>query len=146
MRGRTIAISDIHGRADLLRDVFAFLGVDPNAPNVVYANAHVEHFVVSEDSGQTWSPLFLNEDPVNTYFDSNGAPAFVGDRGIQRGAAPRGSNPTAVSKQGNLGNFLFYNVTLDPRDPHRGYLLPAFSAQRGLYKYAGTHAILPWNP
>ena len=97
------------------------LGVDPNAPNVVYANAHVEHFVVSEDSGQTWSPLFLNEDPVNTYFDSTGAPAFVGDRGIQRGAAPRGSNPTAVSKQGNLGNFLFYNVTLDPRDPHRGF-------------------------
>ncbi len=30
-------------------------------------------------------------------------------------------SPAFVCKQGNLGNFLFYNVTLDPSDPHRGF-------------------------
>ncbi|PYI76473.1 MAG: hypothetical protein DMF01_04200 [Verrucomicrobia bacterium] len=98
------------------------LAVDPNNPSVVYANAKPEHFVVSTDSGQTWTPLFfLQEDPVNVYFDSNRAPAFVGDRGIQRVVAPLNPRPTVVSKQGNLGNFLFYNVTLDPSDPRRGF-------------------------
>jgi photosystem II stability/assembly factor-like uncharacterized protein len=97
------------------------LGVDPSAPNVVYANAHEPYFVASTDSGQTWRTLFLQEDPVNAYFDSTGALAYVGDRGIQRSVAPLEPNPTFVSKQGNLGNFLFYNVTLDPRDPRRGF-------------------------
>jgi hypothetical protein len=58
---------------------------------------------------------------VNAYFDSTGALAYVGDRGIQRVVAPLEPNPTLASKQGNLGNFLFYNVTLDPRDPRRGF-------------------------
>src|SRR5438876_9126212 len=59
------------------------LGVDPSFPNVVYANATEPYFVVSEDSGQTWRTLARHEDPVNAYFDSTGALAYVGDRGIQ---------------------------------------------------------------
>jgi photosystem II stability/assembly factor-like uncharacterized protein len=97
------------------------LGVDPSSPNIVYANAHESYFVASTDSGQTWKTLFLQEDPVNAYFDSTGALAYVGDRGIQRSVAPLEPNPTFVSKQGNLGNCLFYNVTLDPRNPRRGF-------------------------
>jgi photosystem II stability/assembly factor-like uncharacterized protein len=106
------------------------LGVDPSAPNVVYANATEPFFVASTDSGQTWTTLFTGagfstceciEDVVNAYFDSTGALAYVGDRGIQQVVAPLVANPTLVSKQGNLGNFLFYNVTLDPRDIRRGF-------------------------
>jgi photosystem II stability/assembly factor-like uncharacterized protein len=106
------------------------LGVDPHSPNIVYANAKEPQFVASTDSGQTWRRLFTGrqfsncgciEDVVNAYFDSTGALAYVGDRGIQRVAAPLIPNPTIVSKQGNLGNFLFYNVTLDPRNPQRGF-------------------------
>lgn len=97
------------------------LGVDPHFPNIVYANAKEPKFVASTDFGQTWRTLFLHEDPVNAYFDSIGALAYVGDRGIQRVGAPLVPNPTFVSKQGNLGNFLFYNVTLDPRNPRRGF-------------------------
>ena len=106
------------------------LGVDPHAPNIVYANAKEPKFVASTDSGQTWMRLFTGpqfsncgciEDVVNAYFDSTGALAYVGDRGIQQVVAPLAPNPTLVSKQGNLGNFLFYNVTLDPRDTHRGF-------------------------
>jgi photosystem II stability/assembly factor-like uncharacterized protein len=107
------------------------LGVDPSFPNVVYANATEPNFVASTDSGQHWRTLFTPftgmqyhdriEDVVNAYFDSTGALAYVGDRGIQRVVDPLGMNPRLVSKQGNLGNFLFYNVTLDPRDPRRGF-------------------------
>jgi photosystem II stability/assembly factor-like uncharacterized protein len=106
------------------------LGVDPSHPNIVYANAKEPEFVASTDSGQTWTRLFTEpqfsdcgciEDVVNAYFDSTGALAYVGDRGIQRVVAPLMPNPALVSKQGNLGNFLFYNVTLDPRDPRRGF-------------------------
>jgi photosystem II stability/assembly factor-like uncharacterized protein len=106
------------------------LGVDPSFPNVVYANAAEPNFVASTDSGQTWRTLFTGpqfsgrvEDVVNAYFDSTGALAYVGDRGIQRVVDPLGMNPTLVSKQGNLGNFLFYNVTLelDRRYPLRGF-------------------------
>jgi photosystem II stability/assembly factor-like uncharacterized protein len=106
------------------------LGVDPHHPNIVYANAKEPEFVASTDSGQTWMKLFAGrqfrdcgciDDVVNAYFDSTGALAYVGDRGIQRVVAPLIPNPTLVSKQGNLGNFLFYNVTLDPRNPHRGF-------------------------
>jgi photosystem II stability/assembly factor-like uncharacterized protein len=104
------------------------LGVDPSHPNVVYANAKEPKFVVSTDSGQTWRTLFTGsqftgrvDDVVNAYFDSTGALAYVGDRGIQRVVAPLVPIPTLVSKQGNLGNFLFYNVTLDPRDSRRGF-------------------------
>jgi photosystem II stability/assembly factor-like uncharacterized protein len=97
------------------------LGVDPSFPNVVYANATEPYFVVSEDSGQTWRTLARHEDPVNAYFDSTGALAYVGDRGIQRVVTPLEPDPTFVSRQGNLGNFLFYNVTLDPRNPRRGF-------------------------
>jgi hypothetical protein len=61
------------------------------------------------------------DDVVNAYFDSRGVLAYVGDRGIQRVLDPLMPNPTLVSRQGNLGNFLFYNVTLDPRNPHRGF-------------------------
>ncbi|MGE5207914.1 MAG: WD40/YVTN/BNR-like repeat-containing protein, partial [Alphaproteobacteria bacterium] len=85
-------------------------------------------FVASTDSGQTWTRLFVGsqfsgriDDVVNAYFDSTGALAYVGDRGIQRVVDPLVPNPTLVSKQGNLGNFLFYNVTLDPRDARRGF-------------------------
>jgi len=104
------------------------LGVDPHHPNIVYANAKEPEFVASTDSGQTWMRLFVGsqfsgriDDVVNAYFDSTGALAYVGDRGIQRVVDPLMPNPTLVSKQGNLGNFLFYNVTLDPRDPRRGF-------------------------
>ncbi|MGA7949942.1 MAG: hypothetical protein WCA45_07260 [Thiobacillaceae bacterium] len=106
------------------------LGVDPSHPNVVYANAAEPNFVASTDSGQTWRNLFTGppfstcdclEDVVNAYFDSTGALAYVGDRGIQRVVAPLVANPMLVSKQGNLGNFLFYNVTLDPNDMRRGF-------------------------
>ena len=106
------------------------LGVDPHSPNIVYANAKEPEFVASTDSGQTWMRLFSGrpfqhcgcvDDVVNAYFDSTGALAYVGDRGIQRVVDPLMPNPTLVSKQGNLGNFLFYNVTLDPRNPHRGF-------------------------
>ncbi len=104
------------------------LGVDPSFPNVIYANATEPNFVASTDFGQTWRTLFTGsqfqgriEDVVNAYFDSTGALAYVGDRGIQRVVDPLGMNPTLVSKQGNLGNFLFYNVTLDLRNPRRGF-------------------------
>jgi photosystem II stability/assembly factor-like uncharacterized protein len=104
------------------------LGVDPSHANVVYANAKEPEFVASTDSGQTWMRLFVGsqfsgriDDVVNAYFDTTGALAYVGDRGIQRVVDPLMPNPTLVSKQGNLGNFLFYNVTLDPRDPRRGF-------------------------
>jgi len=104
------------------------LGVDPSAPNVVYVNAKEPFFMRSTDFGQTWATLYRCEDPVNAYFDSTGALAYVGDRGIQRAVAPSDCppqdaccSPAFVCKQGNLGNFLFYNVTLDPSDPHRGF-------------------------
>jgi photosystem II stability/assembly factor-like uncharacterized protein len=104
------------------------LGVDPHHPNIVYANAKEPEFVASTDSGQTWMRLFRGsqfagriDDVVNAYFDSTGALAYVGDRGIQRVVDPLVPHPTLVSKQGNLGNFLFYNVTLDPREPRRGF-------------------------
>ena len=103
------------------------LGVDPNAPNVVYANAtgailrRERGFRSDLEDAFHISTQALHEDPVNAYFDSTGALAYVGDRGIQRVVAPLEPNPTFVSRQGNLGNFLFYNVTLDPRNPRRGF-------------------------
>src|SRR5437870_5930213 len=104
------------------------LGVDPSAPNVVYVNAEEPFFMRSTDFGQTWTTLYRCEDPVNAYFDSTGALAYVGDRGIQRAVAPTDCvpqdpccSPAFVSRKGNLGNFLFYNVTLDPRNPRSGF-------------------------
>jgi len=97
------------------------LGVDPVAPNTVYVNAKEPFLVASTDFGQRWRIIYRDEDPVNAYFDSTGALAYVGDRGIQRAPAPFEPNPTFVCKQGNLGNFLFYNVALDPSDPRRGF-------------------------
>jgi hypothetical protein len=110
-----------HGTVQDSRSWHVVLGVDPHHPNIVYANAKEPNFDVSTDYGQTWRTLFTGmqyhdriEDVVNAYFDSTGALAYVGDRGIQRVVAPLMRNPTLVSRQGNLGNFLFYNVTLDP--------------------------------
>jgi photosystem II stability/assembly factor-like uncharacterized protein len=126
-----VVIKDGHSTTESdYRSWHVVLGVDPHAPNIVYANATEPFFVASTDSGQTWTSLFTGpqfsncgciEDVVNAYFDSTGTLAYVGDRGIQRVLNPLASNPTLVSKQGNLGNFLFYNVTLDPRNPRRGF-------------------------
>jgi len=100
------------------------LGVDPTEPKVVYVNAHPERLFVSTDSGQTWTRVAIDQDPVNVYFDSTGTMAFVTDQGINRVLRPRDPNQMSViSKQGNLGNFLFYNVTLDPRNPRRGFCI-----------------------
>ena len=116
-----------NGKQDY-RSWHVVLGVDPKAPNVVYANATEPFFIRSTDFGQTWATLYRCEDPVNAYFDSTGALALVGDRGIQRAVAPSDCvpedtccSPAFVSRQGNLGNFLFYNVTLDPRNLRRGF-------------------------
>jgi len=119
-----------HGTVQDYRSWHVVLGVDPHAPNIIYANAKEPNFDVSTDSGQTWRTLFTGsnfsdclciEDVVNAYFDSTGALAYVGDRGIQRVVSPLVPDPTLVSKQGNLGNFLFYNVTLNPSDMHHGF-------------------------
>src|SRR6266567_6431023 len=116
-----------NGKQDY-RNWHVVLGVDPKAPNVVYANATEPFFIRSTDFGQTWATLYRCEDPVNAYFDSTGALALVGDRGIHRAVAPTDwvpqdpcCSPAFVSRQGNLGNFLFYNVTLDPRNPRSGF-------------------------
>jgi len=116
-----------NGKQDY-RNWHVVLGVDPKVPNVVYANATEPFFIRSTDFGQTWATLYRCEDPVNAYFDSTGALALVGDRGIHRAVAPTDCvpqdpccSPAFVSRQGNLGNFLFYNVTLDPRNPRSGF-------------------------
>jgi photosystem II stability/assembly factor-like uncharacterized protein len=110
------------------RSSHVVLGVDPHSPNIVYANAKEPEFVASTDSGQTWTRLFVGsqfsglvDDVVNAYFDSRGELAYVGDRGIQRVIFPLAPNLRLVSKQGNFGNFLFYNVTLDPNNMRRGF-------------------------
>jgi photosystem II stability/assembly factor-like uncharacterized protein len=104
------------------RSAHVVLAVDPNSPTVVYANAHPEHLFVSTDSGQNWTVIPQLQDPVNVYFDSAGEVTYVTDQGINRVLHPHDPDQTSlVHKQGNLGNFLFYNVTLDPRNPHSGF-------------------------
>jgi hypothetical protein len=93
------------------------LAVDPNHPNIVYANGSYTLYE-STDSGVTWSGPYFDDDGVGGSFDDSGAFVLVGDRGIYRWT---GGSAQDQFKQGNLDTGEFYTLTLDPTNPSRAY-------------------------
>lgn len=110
------------------------LSVAPNEPNTLYVNSHPEAVYLSKDSGETWTPLREDEDPINVYFDSTETAIFASDQGISRLLDP-GSPAPLQARQGNLGNFQFYNFILDPHDGTRGFGIS--QDHLGLARYTG---------
>lgn len=101
------------------------LAVDPEDPQVVYANGSYTVFQ-SADGGQTWGDGTVassiidpgREDPIQIFFDAQGALVLVGDRGINRQLP---GTDEWVPKAGDLQNAQFYNIAVDPFAPQTVY-------------------------